>query len=146
GRARSTVGRRLSTLAGFYRYCEQDQILARSPAAHVRRPKQDYESRTLGLDRNELGAFLGVVDGPTSQSERQRDCFVSVRLFSFWGFAGSRAPRSPGVRRSAGPRPRRGVGKHPGRPPPVVRGGGPVSDEGGAPRWLRSRLLPPGTR
>ena len=58
GRARSTVGRRLSTLAGFYRYCEQEQILARSPAAHVRRPKQDYESRTLGLDRNELGAFL----------------------------------------------------------------------------------------
>src|SRR6266496_641139 len=58
GRARATVGRRLSTLAGFYRYCEQGQILARSPAAHVRRPKQDYESRTLGLDRNELGAFL----------------------------------------------------------------------------------------
>ena len=24
----------------------------------MRRPKQDYESRTLGLDRNELGAFL----------------------------------------------------------------------------------------
>ncbi len=58
GRARSTIGRRLSTLAGFYRYCEQEQILERSPAARVRRPKQDYESRTLGLDRNELGAFL----------------------------------------------------------------------------------------
>ena len=57
-RARSTIGRRLSPLAGFYRYCEQEQILERSPAAHVRRPKQDYESRTLGLDRNELGAFL----------------------------------------------------------------------------------------
>jgi hypothetical protein len=25
GRARSTIGRRLSTLAGFYRYCEQEQ-------------------------------------------------------------------------------------------------------------------------
>jgi integrase/recombinase XerD len=24
----------------------------------MRRPKQDYESTTLGLDRNELGAFL----------------------------------------------------------------------------------------
>ncbi len=58
GRARATVGRRLSTLAGFYRYCEQEEILDRSPAAHVRRPKQDYESRTLGLDRNELGGFL----------------------------------------------------------------------------------------
>ena len=39
GRARSTVGRRLSTLAGFYRYCEREAILERSPAAHVRRPK-----------------------------------------------------------------------------------------------------------
>ena len=58
GRALSTVGRRLSTLAGFYRYCEQEQILERSPAAHVRRPKQNYESRTLGLDRSELGRFL----------------------------------------------------------------------------------------
>ena len=58
GRARSTVGRRLSTLTGFYRYCEQESILERSPAANVRRPKQDYESRTLGLDRSELGAFL----------------------------------------------------------------------------------------
>jgi hypothetical protein len=58
GRARSTVGRRLSTSAGFYRFCEQEQILARSPAAHVRRPKQDYDSRTVGLDHNELGAFL----------------------------------------------------------------------------------------
>ena len=58
GRARATVGRRLSTLAGFYRYCEQEEILPRSPAAHIRRPKQDYESHTLGLDRNELGGFL----------------------------------------------------------------------------------------
>ena len=55
---RSTVGRRLSTLASFYRYCEQEQLIDRNPALNVRRPKVDYESRTLGLDRNELGAFL----------------------------------------------------------------------------------------
>ena len=58
GRMRSTVARRLSTLASFYRYCEQEVLIGRNPAAHVRRPKVDYESRTLGLDRNELGAFL----------------------------------------------------------------------------------------
>ena len=58
GKARSTIGRRLSTICGFYRYCEQERIIDRNPAAHVRRPKQDYESTTLGLDRNELGAFL----------------------------------------------------------------------------------------
>jgi len=58
GKARSAIGRRLSTICGFYRYCEQERIIDRNPAAHVRRPKQDYESSTLGLDRNELGAFL----------------------------------------------------------------------------------------
>ena len=58
GRMRSTVARRLSTVASFYRYCEQEQLVDRNPALNVRRPKVDYESRTLGLDRNELGAFL----------------------------------------------------------------------------------------
>jgi site-specific recombinase XerD len=58
GRTRSAVARRLSTLASFYRYCEQEGLIERNPAVHVRRPKVDYESRTLGLDRNELGAFL----------------------------------------------------------------------------------------
>ncbi len=58
GRMRSTVARRLSTLASFYRYCHTEGILERNPAANVRRPRVDHESRTLGLDRNELGALL----------------------------------------------------------------------------------------
>jgi site-specific recombinase XerD len=58
GRARATVARRLSTIAGFYRYCVEERILEASPAAHVRRPRLDYESNATGLDRNELGKFL----------------------------------------------------------------------------------------
>jgi integrase len=58
GLARATVARRLSTVAGFYRYAEQEGLIARSPAVHVRRPRLDYESHTVGLDRNELGAVL----------------------------------------------------------------------------------------
>ncbi len=58
GKMRSTVARRLSTLASFYFHCEQEGLIERNPAANVRRPKVDCESRTLGLDRNELGAFL----------------------------------------------------------------------------------------
>ena len=58
GRARATVARRLSTIAGFYRYCVEEQLLTASPASHVRRPRLDYESNALGLDRNELGMFL----------------------------------------------------------------------------------------
>ncbi len=58
GRMRSTVARRLSTIAGFYKYCHDEGLLDRNPAANVRRPKVDHESRTLGLDRNELGGLL----------------------------------------------------------------------------------------
>jgi site-specific recombinase XerD len=66
GLARATIGRRLSTLAGFYRFAVIDGILDRSPAEYVRRPKIDTESATLGLDRMELGAFIaqGAAAGP----------------------------------------------------------------------------------
>jgi site-specific recombinase XerD len=38
GRARATVTRRLCTIAGFYRYAVEEELLEHSPAAHVRRP------------------------------------------------------------------------------------------------------------
>jgi integrase/recombinase XerD len=58
GRARATVTRRLCTIAGFYRYAVEEELLKHSPAAHVRRPRVDYESHAVALDRNELGALL----------------------------------------------------------------------------------------
>ena len=58
GRARATVTRRLCTIAGFYRYAVEEELLEHSPAAHVRRPRVDYESHAVVLDRNELGALL----------------------------------------------------------------------------------------
>jgi integrase/recombinase XerD len=58
GRARATVTRRLSTIAGFYKYAVEEEFLDRSPATHVRRPRVDYESHAVALDRNELGALL----------------------------------------------------------------------------------------
>jgi site-specific recombinase XerD len=58
GRARATVARRLCTVAGFYRYAVEEELLEHSPAGHVRRPRLDYESHVTGLDRNELGALL----------------------------------------------------------------------------------------
>jgi len=58
GKARATVARRLSTIAGFYRYCVEEQLIPVSPAVHLRRPKLNYESNATGLDRNELGMFL----------------------------------------------------------------------------------------
>jgi integrase len=52
------VTRRLCTIAGFYRYAVEEELLEHSPAAHVRRPRLDYESHAVALDRNELGALL----------------------------------------------------------------------------------------
>jgi site-specific recombinase XerD len=66
GRARTTVARRLSTIASFYRYCVEEEFVSRTPARNVRRPKIPYESTISGLDRNELGAFLvqaGIAGG-----------------------------------------------------------------------------------
>jgi integrase/recombinase XerD len=68
GRARATVTRRLSTIAGFYKYAVEEEILGSSPAAHVRRPRVDYESHAVALDRNELGALL-VAAGLGSPAE-----------------------------------------------------------------------------
>jgi integrase/recombinase XerD len=50
--------RRLCTIAGFYRYAGEEDLLDHSPAAHIRRPRLDYEPHAVGLDRNELGAIL----------------------------------------------------------------------------------------
>ena len=58
GRARATISRRLCTIACFYRYAEQEDFIAKSPAVHVRRPKLAYESHATGLDRSEVGAML----------------------------------------------------------------------------------------
>jgi site-specific recombinase XerD len=58
GRARATITRRLCTIAGFCKYAVEEELLDHSPAAHVRRPRLDYESHAIGLDRNDLGALL----------------------------------------------------------------------------------------
>ena len=53
--ARATIGRRLSTVVGFYRFAVIDGFLTESPAELVRRPKMDTDSTTLGLDRIPVG-------------------------------------------------------------------------------------------
>jgi len=68
GKATATVGRRLCTVTGFYRYAEEEGLIAHSPAVHVRRPRIDYESHAIGLDRNEVGALLVAAGlGPASE-------------------------------------------------------------------------------
>jgi site-specific recombinase XerC len=62
------VTRRQCTIAGFYKYAVEEEILDHSPAAHVRRPRLDYESNATALDRNELGALLVAAGlGPAAE-------------------------------------------------------------------------------
>jgi integrase len=62
------VTRRLCTIAGFYRNAVEEELLGHSPAAHVHRPRLDYESHATGLDRNELGALLVAAGlGPSAE-------------------------------------------------------------------------------
>jgi integrase/recombinase XerD len=68
GRACATITRRLSTIAGLYRYAVEEDLLDHSPAVHVRRPRIDCESHATGLDRNEVGALL-VAAGRGTRAE-----------------------------------------------------------------------------
>jgi integrase len=54
----STVSRRFSVAAGFYRTCVLDGIIEHSPAEHVRRPAVPAESPTLGFTHLQFEALL----------------------------------------------------------------------------------------
>ena len=50
------------------KYAVEEELLEHSPAAHVRRPRVDYESHAVALDRNELGALLVAAGlGPATE-------------------------------------------------------------------------------
>jgi hypothetical protein len=49
---------------GVHKYAAEEELLEHSPAAHVRRPRLDYESHGTAMDRNELADRLG---GPAEQ-------------------------------------------------------------------------------
>jgi hypothetical protein len=56
----STVSRRFSVAAGFYRTCVLDGVLPHSPAEHVRRPSVPAESPTLGFTHLQFEALLAA--------------------------------------------------------------------------------------
>ena len=56
----STISRRVAVVAGFYRTCVIDEVLAHSPAEYVRRPNVPPESPTLGLTHLQFEAMLAT--------------------------------------------------------------------------------------
>ena len=76
----STVSRRLSVLATFYRTCVIDGILEHSPAAYVRRPHVPPESPTLGLSHLQFEAMLSA-----GRESANRNDFVLVAMLGLLG-------------------------------------------------------------
>lgn len=60
-----TVKKKLSAIAGFYRFACIDGFMTHNPAEYVQRPKVYNESTTQGLDRMELGGFLAAAQAGT---------------------------------------------------------------------------------
>jgi site-specific recombinase XerD len=65
----STVSRRFSVTAGFYRICVIDGIIEHSPAEHVRRPAVPPESPTLGFTHLQFEALLTAARESTNPSD-----------------------------------------------------------------------------
>jgi integrase len=82
----STVSRRISIVACFYRTCVTDQILASAPADHVRRPNVPPESPTLGLTHLQFEAMLTAARDPTNPND-----FALVTMLGLLGLRISEA-------------------------------------------------------
>ena len=77
----STVSRRFSVVAGFYRTCVIDGLMPHSPAEHVRRPAVPAESPTLGFTHLQFEALLTARAGrPASDCTHARRCVVSNEI------------------------------------------------------------------
>jgi hypothetical protein len=76
----STVSRRFSIVAGFYRTAVIDGVLDYSPAEHVRRPAVPAESPTLGFTHLQFEAML------TASRESANPCdFALVAMLGLLG-------------------------------------------------------------
>jgi site-specific recombinase XerD len=76
----STVSRRFSVVAGFYRTCVIDGLLEHSPAEHVRRPAVPPESPTLGFTHLQFEALLTAARDSTD-----RCAFALVAMLGLLG-------------------------------------------------------------
>ena len=76
----STLSRRTSVVAGFYRTCVIDGVLERPPAEHLRRPRVPPESPTLGLTHLQFKALLTA-----ARDSGKRNDFALVAMLGLLG-------------------------------------------------------------
>jgi site-specific recombinase XerD len=70
GAAPATVARRLSCLAGFYAYALDEQVIDRSPAVRLRRPRVGENTQSTGLSAADATTLLAAAraDGPRTSA------------------------------------------------------------------------------
>jgi integrase/recombinase XerD len=76
----STISRRFSVVAGFYRTCVIDAVLEHSPAEHGRRPNVPADSPTLGFTHLQFEALL-----TTARESANRHDFALVAMLGLLG-------------------------------------------------------------
>lgn len=84
----STVSRRTSVVAGFYRTCVIDGVLEHPPAEYVRRPAVPAESPTLGLTHLQLEALLTAARDSANPNDFALVCLLGLlglRIFEATG-------------------------------------------------------------
>ena len=84
----STVSRRTSVVAGFYRTAVIDGLLEHSPADHVRRPRVPTDSPTLGLTHLQLEALLTAARQSPTRNDFALVCLLGLlglRIFEATG-------------------------------------------------------------
>ena len=86
----STVSRRMSVVACFYRTCVIDGRLGHSPAEHVRRPHVPPESPTLGLTHLQFEALLTAARTSSNPNDFALVCLLGLlglRVFEATGIS-----------------------------------------------------------
>ena len=78
----ASVSRRVSAVAGFYRYAVRQRAIAESPFFAVERPGVDDESQTTGLSRDEMRRMITASrdDGPRSEALIHLLAFNGLRI------------------------------------------------------------------
>lgn len=77
GLAAGTVARRLAALASFYGWLLDEEIIAKTPMARVRRPRVSRESATMAPDRDELARLLTVAKA-SSDRDHALVCLLAL--------------------------------------------------------------------
>ena len=91
----STVSRRFSVVAGFYRTCVIDDLLEHSPAEHVRRPSVPPESPTLGFKHLQFEALLTAARESLNTSTSRSSLLRAGQTLLSLSAHGARQERKP---------------------------------------------------